>query len=52
MQQIVSTGRNIDDAINSALLQLGALREEVEVSPLDAGDTWIPGNFWPQERTC
>ncbi len=45
MRSIIRTGRNIDEAIELALEELGAAREEVEVSPLDTGARGFLGIF-------
>lgn len=45
MQKVTCTGRNIDEAIESALMELGALRQEVEVVPLDTGTRGFLGIF-------
>lgn len=37
MQEVTGTGKTIEEAIEQGLLVLGAARDEVEVSPLEAG---------------
>jgi len=43
MKILEMTGKTVDDAINSALLELGATRNDVEVTVLDVGSKGILG---------
>lgn len=45
MRTITTSGRNIDEAIEAALQELGASREEVVVNPIDTGTRGFLGIF-------